>query len=235
MTVRGKTSQNLLLGVMVLLVGFVILAGNFGFAIPGNWHHIIFSWQMLLIAIGTFIIIQHKTKLSGYIMILIGFVFLAPKMFDINLPVQKLLVPAVLIGIGILIILRRMKIPFHDASLENSFDEIDDVSIFSGGDKLITTDNFKGGRMTSIFGGSNFNMLRAKMAPGTNVISVFSMFGGAKFVVPADWKVKIDVVSIFGGYSDKRMIMPNNGIMIEDRELVIKGLVIFGGGEIKSI
>ena len=43
-----------------------------------------------------------------------------------------------------------------------------------------------------------------------------------------------DVISVFGGFSDKRnTIMPNQNI--EDKTLVIKGLVIFGGGEIRNM
>ena len=64
-------------------------------------------------------------------------------------------------------------------------------------------------------------------------IEVFAMFGGWTLVVPPTWQVKTDVISIFGGISDKRMIGPEN-VRDNTQQLVVKGLVMFGGGEIKS-
>jgi len=40
------------------------------------------------------------------------------------------------------------------------------------------------------------------------------------------------LVPIFGGFSDKRIKDPNR-VYEEDKLLLIKGLVLFGGGEIK--
>ena len=48
-----------------------------------------------------------------------------------------------------------------------------------------------------------------------------------------NWDVKIDVIAIFGGFSDKRRNMTTSSE--GDRRLVIKGIAIFGGGEIKSM
>ena len=65
------------------------------------------------------------------------------------------------------------------------------------------------------------------------LLDVFFVFGGTKIVAPADWKIKIDVVSIFGGFSDKRSNYPadtNNS----EKVLFIKGMTVFGGGEIKN-
>jgi predicted membrane protein len=76
-------------------------------------------------------------------------------------------------------------------------------------------------------------MLKAQLEPGTNVIDVFCLFGGTKLIIPEDWNVKIRVTSIFGGFSDKRHIMPETRIS-EETQLVITGLTMFGGGDIKS-
>ena len=51
--------------------------------------------------------------------------------------------------------------------------------------------------------------------------------------IPADWKVAINVVSIFGGFDDKRYHIDNSQ---KDSEniLLIKGVSIFGGGKIRN-
>ena len=95
------------------------------------------------------------------------------------------------------------------------------------------SDNFKGGRLTSIFGGSEINLTNCKLAEGKNVIDVFMVFGGNVLIVPPDWSIKIEVVSIFGGFSDKRHNFTDESKK-ENKELYIKGMAIFGGGEIKN-
>jgi hypothetical protein len=45
--------------------------------------------------------------------------------------------------------------------------------------------------------------------------------------------VRIDVIAVFGGFSDKRYHQKVEGINF-NKQIVIKGLVVFGGGEIKS-
>ena len=48
--------------------------------------------------------------------------------------------------------------------------------------------------------------------------------------MPEEWDIKIEVTSVFGGFSDKRV----RTIVERDREktLVITGVNVFGGGEI---
>ena len=69
------------------------------------------------------------------------------------------------------------------------------------------------------------------MASDFAVIDVFTLFGGTKIIVPESWNVKSDAISILGSLSDKRVIHPNQ---TEGKTLVIKGLVMLGGVEIKS-
>ena len=88
--------------------------------------------------------------------------------------------------------------------LYTGFGDAGETSLFGGGKVNIVSENFKGGKLTSIFGGSEISLLNSKLAEGINVIDVFNIFGGNTLVIPADWSLRIDVVSIFGGYSDKR-------------------------------
>ncbi len=59
------------------------------------------------------------------------------------------------------------------------------------------------------------------------------VFGGSKIIVPQDWDVKVEVSAVFGGFTDKRIKSPE----IErdlSRTLIIKGIAIFGGGELTN-
>jgi hypothetical protein len=78
-------------------------------------------------------------------------------------------------------------------------------------------------------------MSNVKLAAGTQYIDIFAMFGGTTLLVPEGWDIKIKVVSIFGGFSDKHRVRISDKENNINNKLVIKGLVIFGGGEIKSL
>jgi hypothetical protein len=58
------------------------------------------------------------------------------------------------------------------------------------------------------------------------------MFGGTKLIIPGNWQVKSEATSLFGGFTDKRHIKPDQ--LISDKVLLIKGVVLFGGVEIKN-
>lgn len=93
--------------------------------------------------------------------------------------------------------------------------------------------SFRGGKITSVFGGGTYDLTSAQLAPGINILDQVTIFGGSKLIVPNDWDIKIEVTAIFGGFSDKRGKLPVQ-TSISEKKLVIKGVAIFGGGEIIS-
>ena len=154
-----------------------------------------------------------------------------PRLYDVPWGWHQLFWPALLLGLGAILIFRGVARRMDQ--IDDGPDYIDDVNIFGGGDRVISTHNFKGGRVTAIFGGSKYNMAHAQLAKGRNEIDVFMMFGGSKFIIPQDWDIKIEVSAIFGGFSDKRSLrkdLPRD----PSKELVIKGVAIFGGGDVVS-
>jgi hypothetical protein len=60
---------------------------------------------------------------------------------------------------------------------------------------------------------------------------VVTIFGGSVFILPSNWNVKVDIVTIFGGFADKREARDYSP---DEPVLFIKGFTLFGGGEIKS-
>ena len=50
--------------------------------------------------------------------------------------------------------------------------------------------------------------------------------------MPKDWKVIMNVTAVFGGFEDKRYLSDSSNYT--EGVLIIKGAVIFGGGEILS-
>ncbi len=108
------------------------------------------------------------------------------------------------------------------------------MAIFGGGHKVIITENFSGGNITAIFGGSEIDLSNCKLAEGENVIDVLLMFGGTSIFVPKEWNINVNVTPLFGGFSNKWR-RNFSGPFDTTHTLVIKGVAIFGGGEIKYI
>ncbi len=225
-----KNNKRAILGLILVIVGFALIAANFNL-FPGGLRHIVFSWQALLILLGLFFLLSREAHATGWILIGIGGFFMIPQFWNVPWGWHELFWPAMLLGLGAILIVRGVS--KRQDPIDNSVDYIDDVSIFGGGDRVISTQNFKGGRVTAIFGGSKYNMTHAQLAKGRSEIDLFTMFGGCKFIIPPDWEIKIEVSSIFGGFSDKRALRKDDP-RDPSKELIIKGIAIFGGGDIVS-
>ena len=122
---------------------------------------------------------------------------------------------------------------FNSDSSRVNKDKIDDVSIFGGGTKIISSNNFQGGNITAIFGGSEINLINCQLAEGENVLDVLCVFGGTTIILPKEWNIVINVTSILGGFSNKAIRNPSI-VIDQTRTLHIKGLAMFGGGEVKT-
>lgn len=232
-TPRNNNNKRVVIGLVLITLAGLLFADSFNF-IDFNWRN--YFWQILLIVIGLISLAKNESRVTGIILILVGGFFLADKALELNFHIRHLFWPSVLAVIGLLMIFRQKKQHqiFSGRESINTDDAIDDTAIFGGSEQKVKSRNFKGGSITNIFGGSTFDMLDAQLAPGKNYIDVFCMFGGSKFIIPADWKVRVEVTAIFGGWADKRKSISTSDTSF-DRELVVKGLVLFGGGEIKNL
>ena len=229
----GKyTSPRIWIGALLIIFGAIFLLRNydfFDFDIP----RFLYQWESIFIMIGIVLLFISRNKTPGIVFIAIGGLNLYPELW-----------PLILIGIGGYILYRRnypgVSIS-HGKVLEGELgkesrigeDTIDDVSIFGGGNKVFQSQNFRGGKITAIFGGSEINLYDCKLAEGVQEIEITAIFGGTTIIVPKEWKVDVDVVSIFGGFGDSRRKDPNLTFQT-DRTLLIKGIVLFGGGELKN-
>lgn len=225
-----------ILGILAIFIGILLLASNFGY-LPKNAHHIIISWEMLLIVIGFIQIINHTDKPIGYIILAIGVFFITPDVFHFSFNFMRLFWPILLVILGISLIMMNRSIRYrsHHISKQTSSESIgyiDEVNIFAGSKRKIVNQAFKGGKSTNIFGGSEIDLSQAKLESGKYVFEITCIFGGMSLIVPSDWVVYTKVTSIFGEFKDRRTIISTNEK--PEGELTIIGLALFGGGDIKS-
>lgn len=230
---KNKRMKKIIFGILLLLAGSLLLAFNLG-ALPIEYKRVVFSWPMLLIAIGLINLFSKESYFSGAILLLIGTYFIIPRAFPENADVIALYWPVLLIIIGIVIILKKSLFNFKpkikNTNTDSSF--IEEVNIFGGNKHKVNAQVFKGGKLVNVFGGSHIDLTQTKLDEGKNTLEMVCVFGGVELIVPSDWVIHIEVASVLGGFADKRVI--NSTVAEPGKELYIKGVVVFGGGEIKN-
>ena len=227
---HGMKRKSLTFGLLVLGLGLVWLLHNFGMIGDRTWE-IIFSWQMLLIAIGVINVSNDSSRGIGWILIAIGGFFMVSDIYNLPMSFEHVFWPALLIMIGLVLIFGSSRIfRRRDFTISKGEDFIEEVSIFSGRERIVNSLAFRRGKIVSVFGGSKIDLTKAELAQGNVEIEIVSIFGGSTLIIPSDWNVKLEVFNIFGGYGDKRI----RGQVDFNKTVLVKGVALFGGGELKS-
>ncbi len=243
-TQKSKIIRNVLIAVFFLSAGVILLLRNFGL-ISNDIIKYIFSWQSLLIALGILVLSSgfRKKWLRGFILISIGAIFLIDEIYGLKYGTANLFWPIILIFIGILIV---VKIFIRSSNLDtkntskysplideqfSSNDYINISRVFSGANTIITSQNFKGGKVSFVFGGGELDFRGASLSEGINILKVECVFGGVKIILPENWDVSLETSGVFGGFSDERRHINLSNVETKGK-LIIKGEAVFGGGEI---
>lgn len=221
------------LGIFLIAAGLLLLLANLDI-LPYAVSDVLFSWPMILVGIGLFNLIKREYT-TAVILISIGTFFILPDIFyDLNPRDFFKFWPLLIIVAGASFVFRKRSTPSFSRENLSSDDYIDEVDIFGGGVSQITSQNFRGGKITAIFGGGEIYLEKCTLSQHGAVIDVAVIFGGTKIVVPRGWNVKTEVVSIFGGFADKRNFIEGTP-SDQSKTLIIKGTAIFGGGELRSL
>ncbi len=234
---KNNFNSRIFVGLLLILIGGLYLLNTLSL-IQIDVSDIIFSFPFIIFAIGVIILINSRNKTFGLLLIFVGALFLVPKIFPTVHYSSNILFPVLIIVFGVYILLKRpINWAFYHNRIKNrkiNRDTLDEVAIFGGGNKVIITDNFKGGNITAIFGGFEIDLSQCRLSEGENVIDVFLLMGGVNFLVPRDWDIRVSVAPIFGGFSNK--LRKDPAIAIDTtRTLIIKGVTILGGGELKPV
>ena len=232
---RVSENKRFYFGIFLIAIGGLWILERLNL-IPDVWENIFISWQMLLIGIGVFSLIGGN-KTTGVILILIGGFFLVDEVYSIPREIRQIGWPVLIIGVGVVLLVthsrKRNEPKFTGHVSQQGMDYFDDLVVFGGREIFINSQNFYGGKTTSMFGGTEYDLRQAKLSENGAVIDCVALFGGCGFKVPPDWTVKNEVTAIFGAFTDKRGSTFNNIVTNPSKTLVIRGFSAFGGVEIK--
>ena len=227
-----STSPQLVLGAGIVILGCLLFLANLGFV---HDRFIWKLWPLILVALGVSKLVprrEGKSPVGPVILIAIG-VLLLLQNFNLG-RLDDLIPPLLLIALGIFVVTRGLKrqrsVPDHLAA---SDDFLSGTAIFGGVSRRLASQDFQGGELTSIFGGFEADLSRAQLQ-GSARLDIFILFGGAELRIPEGWDVSVKATAALGGIEDKTYHRPApvEGEAPRPR-LVITGLVLFGGLEIK--
>jgi len=233
MSNHNNSNGRMWLGAILIIAGALIFLKNFHFNI---FNFNLFAWPVLFLIIGIVVLINHKDSFLGLILIVIGGAGIASKYLDISFQsVFREYWPFLVIIFGIYLVIKRTgnSETDHLDFIESEEYYLDIFSIFGDKTKKIATENFLGGKTTSLFSDLKVDLKNCKIAEGTKELDTLTIFGATEIFLPDDWQVIIKITTIFGGFEDNRgRIQPTDDS--NKKTLIIKGLVIFGGGEVRS-
>ena len=214
-------------GAVLLAVGLGLLADQLYPALEiGNW--LASLWPLAVVLLGLIILLTRSSTWIGGILILVFGVFLQLiTMGILGEKVWDLFFPVLLILIGILVIFQLGK-PFGSAV--KSADVLESFIIFSGSHLRPLIANFRGGSATALFGGTEIDLRDSTQAPEGARLEVTAAFGGIDLILPKGWRIDIDGIPFFGGWSNKA----ESSAATAGPVLIVRCLVLFGGIEIKN-
>lgn len=227
---RGSfVSPQLIIGLLLLMVGGALLLDNVGLM---DAYYVVRLWPAALILIGLSCLFQsHRAagRAACFFWIFIGTWLLLGNLHVLRLNLWDLWpLPFIVAGIYLM----WQSIGGHQnapdgSTLESSFSAL---ALLGGVARKINSRQFKGGEATALLGGCKIDMRDAEIAGDEAVIDTLAFWGGIELIIPEGWSVVNRIVPIMGGAEDRTR--PSTTAV--PKRLVIRGIAIMGGIEIKN-
>jgi predicted membrane protein len=232
---RPESSRvGLVWGALIVAAGVALLLDHMGFIYIGSLFRF---WPMILIFFGVGHVFTPANRVWGVILLVVGAVLQLNNLGITHLRFADMW-PIAIIAVGLLLMWGAMRQPVvlkGAGGATDSADVLEAVAIFAGTERRISSQTFKGGRATSIFGGVELDFRDANIDGDEATLDVNCIFGGVEIRVPDAWIVDSRSIPVLGGYSDKTRLSasaPQEQTSEKRKTLIVTGTVIFGGVEI---
>jgi hypothetical protein len=234
---RHRQRDRAVFGIVLVIIGILLLLKTLGFI----WFSFVFTWPLILILIGALIAIKSGFRNPAWwILMIIGIANMTPE-FTINgVASRHLIWPIVLIIGGLAVAFRPRKkyypvTPTFGKTQSSTTDENTlniDVT-FGGRKEFVTSKDFKGGMVSTTFGGCEINLMQADTTEKTIVLELKIAFGGLELIVPSHWEIQNEINPSFSNVEDERSIQ-TPASPEQKKTLILRGSCSFGSVEIKS-
>lgn len=231
---QHRKGDKIFFGLAIALAGLFLMLRKLHMLPYFDWQTF---WPFILIGMGLFIGIKKRFhNHAWWILILIGSANLIPEFTIHGTSSTALVVPAALIIGGLLMIFRSKNRNAYLDKMEivtNAEDTLNIDVTFGGRKEIVTSQNFRGGTISTTFGGTEINMVQANCTMPV-VLNLKVSFGGVELIVPSHWELQNDIQPTFGSVEDHRSIRTVPPANEEKKILILKGNCSFGSIEIKS-
>jgi predicted membrane protein len=227
-------------GGILAVVGLLILLDNMGIHAAS---HIYRFWPLILILIGLWNLTCQSGRVIGVVLIILGVLFQLDTLGVAHFSWGELW-PLVIIGAGLLVMwsslqARRVSKVVSDAlggqPQTDPRTTLNEVAIFGGIERRITSQDFQGGYVQAVFGGVELDLRDANMQQDEAKLEINAVFGGVELRVPDTWQVVSRGQAFFGGFVDStRNYRTENPANPGKKSLFLTGSAVFGGVEIKN-
>jgi predicted membrane protein len=223
-------------GIFLILIGIDALFSNMG--VPNLVGFAFRLWPLFLVYWGAKKLGKGQ-GVSGGLLIVFGALFLLSNYDILKYSVFSLFWPLLIVFVGLSVVIsaftpkKQPEVGSSTGTTQTTSSEgrLDDVTILSGSNKKITTDNFQGGSTLTFLGGSELDLTQCKVGKSGATLEVVAVLGGATIKVAPTTNIRLDVVPVLGACEDHRK---NTQANAEEGILTIKAVAVMGGVELKS-
>jgi predicted membrane protein len=234
-----KQRGGLFWGAVLTLGGLALLLDQMGIiSIERLWRF----WPMILILVGLWNLTRQSGRVFGAVMVILGGLFQLDTLGIAHFSWGQLW-PLAIIAAGVLIMWSSLQARKVSRVVSSGLGEsetdprttLNEVAIFGGIERRITSQDFQGGYIHAVFGGVELDLRDAKMQQDQASLEINAVFGGVEIRVPDDWQVVSRGQAIFGGFVDEtKNYRPENSAEPKRKALILTGAAVFGGVEIKN-
>ncbi len=226
---RSPVTPGIVFGSLAILVGVFLLLRNFGYI---HYFSPLDVFPLLLLVFGLANLLGSgcsSGRVWGALLMLVGGYWLADTMRLAPYRIRDIW-PALLILLGLYFLWRTLSSRREIAGAA-SIATINEMAIFGGGKRAVTSQQFRGGELYAFCGGHEVDLTGAEIEGDVAVIDATAVFGGVDLHVPESWDVSVEGVALFGGYEDKTSHPREKEAA---KRLIVRGFAIFGGVEVKN-
>jgi len=187
------THWGLFSGGIIAIVGLIFLLDNMGFHVVSQLFRF---WPLILIVFGIWNLTCQSGRVFGGVLTIVGVLFLLDTLGIARFSFGEIW-PMIIIGVGVLVMwsslqARRAPTMFGKSRGAPEGDPrttLNEMAIFGGVERRITSPDFRGGIVNAVFGGVELDLRDAKMVEDQATLEINAVFGGVEIRVPDDWQV----------------------------------------------
>jgi predicted membrane protein len=227
-------------GGIIALIGLLILLDNLGFHVLS---HVFRFWPMILILVGAWNLTCKSGRVFGGVLVLLGLLFQLDTLGVAHFSWGEMW-PLAIIGVGFLVMwsslqARKISKVVSDAlggeSQADPRTTLNEVAIFGGIERRITSQDFQGGTINAVFGSVELDLRDVNIQQEDAILEINSVFGSVELRVPDAWQITSRGQAVFGSFQDDtRNYRNENPANPLRKSLILTGAAVFGSVEIKN-